>query len=402
MLRQAWRGDGRPVPLRNLFGVLAAALISPALAAQAPVQTPAEAMAQDAAAYAARHGVTPEDAARRLRAMDDSAALTDELRDRYRTRWAGASIAHAPFAIQIRLTGDAPVRDRVVRLGGMAVPVRFVTGAPATQDEVVRAIAVHRPTIDRLVPGHHGLGFDGRTGALVLLANSAAWARAQDARPALERLTGVPVAVRPVVSPEAVDLVSGGDRLVGAIDGRRFVCTAGFSVTDGARTGVTTAAHCPDNISVGTAPLSFAGGWGVGFQDVQVHVGEAAQPVFYADTARTRLRPVTAAAPREALRAGDTVCRRGETAGYSCAEVVFTHFAPPGALCAGPCDPVWVAVSGPSCAAGDSGGPVFRGTRAFGIIKGATTTSGRCDLYYYMSTDYLPAPWSLLRGRPAD
>ena len=66
-------------------------------------------------------------------------------------------------------------------------------------------------------------------------------------------------------------------------------------------------------------------------------------------------------------------------------------------LCGGPCSPTWVTVQGPSCIPGDSGGPVFSGTIAFGIAKGINRTSaGRCLFYYYMSTDYLPPPWRLL------
>jgi hypothetical protein len=66
-----------------------------------------------------------------------------------------------------------------------------------------------------------------------------------------------------------------------------------------------------------------------------------------------------------------------------------------------------VAVRGPKCRGGDSGGPIFAGTVAFGIIKGGHWGSGgRCSYYYYMSTDYLPGEWRLLhRGsalpRPA-
>jgi hypothetical protein len=46
---------------------------------------------------------------------------------------------------------------------------------------------------------------------------------------------------------------------------------------------------------------------------------------------------------------------------------------------------------------GDSGGPVFIGDVAFGLAKGINRDdSGRCLFYYYMSTDYLPAPWRVL------
>jgi hypothetical protein len=56
-----------------------------------------------------------------------------------------------------------------------------------------------------------------------------------------------------------------------------------------------------------------------------------------------------------------------------------------------------VTVRGPNCIPGDSGGPVFSGNVAFGIAKGINrSASGRCNFYYYMSTDYLPLPWRLL------
>ena len=56
-----------------------------------------------------------------------------------------------------------------------------------------------------------------------------------------------------------------------------------------------------------------------------------------------------------------------------------------------------MTVKGPSCIPGDSGGPVFSGEVAFGIAKGINRAGGgQCLFYYYMSTDYLPAPWRLL------
>ena len=39
---------------------------------------------------------------------------------------------------------------------------------------------------------------------------------------------------------------------------------------------------------------------------------------------------------------------------------------------------------------------MFSGGIAFGILKGGSyRRDGGCDFYYYMSTDYLPAGWSL-------
>jgi hypothetical protein len=202
--------------------------------------------------------------------------------------------------------------------------------------------------------------------------------------------------------------VEGGARVVGTspVDGRRYACTTGFSVTDGVRQGVVTAAHCPDTLSYidpagGPAvALPMIGQWGWGHQDVQVNVtAGSASPYFYADTAKRFVRPVTGQRPRAAARAGDTVCHRGERTGYSCAPVELTDFAPAGDLCGGACLPTWITVAGPTCKNGDSGAPVFAGTTALGVLKGGSYRSdGSCAFWFYMSTDYLPDGWSLIRA----
>jgi hypothetical protein len=123
--------------------------------------------------------------------------------------------------------------------------------------------------------------------------------------------------------------------------------------------------------------------------------------LFYANRGAGSLRRVATWRNVASTRAGEFVCHDGTSSGYSCASVELTDYAPPGALCGGPCSPTWVTVQGPSCIAGDSGGPVFSGSVAFGIAKGINRTAGGgCNFYYYMSTDYLPPPWRLLVERP--
>lgn len=74
-------------------------------------------------------------------------------------------------------------------------------------------------------------------------------------------------------------------------------------------------------------------------------------------------------------------------------------FAPAGDLCGGGCTPTWVAVRGPTCRSGDSGGPVFLGGMAYGIVKGGSYRGdGSCTFYYYMSLDFLPDGWMLATG----
>jgi hypothetical protein len=203
--------------------------------------------------------------------------------------------------------------------------------------------------------------------------------------------------------------IDGGGRVEGinSITGRRNVCTTAFVVTNGASTAVTTAAHCPDELtyqdldgSIATLPM--IGSWGAAYQDVQVNGSpNSPEPLFYSNRGAGTLRRLVSWRNVASTRAGDFVCHYGESSGYSCATIELTDYAPPGTLCGGPCSPTWVTVKGPSCIPGDSGGPVFSGGIAFGIAKGVNrTASGRCLFYYYMSTDYLPPPWRLLTGQP--
>jgi hypothetical protein len=392
--------------------MLLVAGFAPGLAAAEParIATPIEALVQDAREYARRYDLALDVAVRRLRAQEESVAATDEVRETYRDRLAGISIEHRPdYRIVVLLTGSEPVPDRIVSAGGMSVPLLFRTGALATQEQIASAISRHQAEIRSLIPGAQGMGVDTRTGELVLLVRSSEARRrgVEELQSQVEAIAGVPVRIRLLGQSDTNLGLEGGARVEGVnpADGRRYACTTGFVVTDGIRTGVVTAAHCPDGLTYrdpagAEIALEFVGQWGARYQDVQVHVGHIpGRPVFQTDRAGSAARPVTTWRNRSSTRVGDAVCKRGETTGYSCSEVELVDFAPPADLCAGPCDPLWVSVAGPSCQAGDSGGPVFSGTTAFGIAKGASYSNGRCNFYYYMSTDYLPEGWSLLTWR---
>ena len=372
------------------------------------IQSPEEAMAQDAAEYARRYNVSLNIAVRRLRAQQDSVGITDELETTFRDRLAGIFIEHEPaFRIVVRLTGSDQVPDRTVVLEGMNIPIVFQMGAPATRDRILAAIEQHQADIRATVSTPPGMGVDPKNGMLAVLVR-ARDVEQGDAKHLAENLSvvaGVPVEIRSWNEIARNLEVEGGGRAVGldgAGDPRQVVCTTGFVVTDGQHYGISTAAHCPDTldyVSQGQSriALDMIGAWGERYQDVQIHsVPAPAPPFFRAGPSTGVARPVFTWRNRESTRVGDFVCHRGEGSGYSCAEVEFVDFAPPGDLCAGPCMPAWVAVQGPGCRSGDSGGPVFSGTIAFGILKGASyTADGVCRLYYYMSTDYLPPGWTL-------
>jgi streptogrisin C len=375
------------------------------------LETPAEAIAQDAAEYAARQSVSLDEALRRLRFQEASIGKTDALRAEFKDRFAGLVIEHQPdYRVIVLLTGTDWVQDRFMAAGGAIVPVSFHTGAVATHDQLVAALDHHQMELRAALADPQGMGVDPKTGEIVVLTPAAGMnaealvAKQQE----LTAIAGVPIRIRLINREDGNLAVEGGSRVVGVDprDGHRHSCTTGFVVTDASRTGIITAAHCPDDMTYFgpdgvQVPLSFVGEWGALTRDVQVHVTEAAQkPEFYVDKDRRTTRPLTSARTRSSTRVGDIVCHRGESSGYSCSTIELVDFAPPGTLCGGPCEPVWVTVAGPSCQGGDSGGPIFAGTTAFGIVKGASyKKSGECNFYFYMSVDYLPDGWSLLLQR---
>ena len=382
--------------------------IVPQAAPDTPLQTAAASLAQDAAAYAALYRLTEAEAERRLRAQEATVAFTEALRIAHADRLAGISIEQQPvFRLVVLLTGTDAVADEVVEADGQAIPVVFRTGAAATLDALAAAARDRQAQIRQALAHPPGIGIDQRTGDLVVIVAGADLdAEGRDALTArLAAIAGVPVRVRSIDRPSVDQAAEGGARLVGSNPGdpHRYLCTAGFVVTDGSRTGIATAAHCPDELSYVDAggqahPMAFVGQWGWGFQDVQINVGdEPLAPRFLADTAKTVSRPVLAQRGAAAMRAGDVVCHRGERTGYSCGAVELTSFAPAGDLCGGACSPTWITVAGPQCGGGDSGAPVFVGTTALGILKGGSyRTDGSCGFYFYMSTQYLPTGWHLL------
>lgn len=388
-------------PLAFLLVVFAGA------AAAQRVETQTEALTEDAVQYAARFGVTPDEALRRLRAQQASVAATDRIRSEFASRLAGISIEHKPeYRIVVLLTGNEAVIDQLYS----GVPIVFRTGAKATREQAIAAMRAHLIDLRSELPGARGVGYDQRTGDVVLLVrNTDAQKYGPDViRARAEQLSGVPVRVVINDLLEQNMSVAGGGYVAGKTEGHRERCTSGFIVTDGSRTGVATAAHCPDELVYSdqdgsNVPLAFAGQWGLAYQDVQINLSPAtAEPLFYANRGAGSLRRLLTWRNRESTRAGDFVCHYGESSGYSCAEVELTDYAPPDDLCGGPCEPTWVTVQGPTCIPGDSGGPVFSGGIAFGIAKGINrTNAGTCNFYYYMSTDLLPQPWSLkVAARP--
>nr|WP_314442789.1 hypothetical protein [uncultured Sphingomonas sp.] len=390
------------------FALLASLLAAtPAMAADPVRLAPEQALAADAERYAAAFSVTPEEALRRLQQQRASIAVSDSLRVRYGDRLASISIVHRPeWHLLVRLTPGEQPPDAVETSGGLTVPVRFTVNAASTRANAVRLLDHHRHLLPRLIPGYRGAGVDPVTGGLVVMQRPGADERAAgEVEALLAARLGLPVRVRRLDAVLVDSAAIGGGRVEGPnAEGRRFRCTTGFVVRNGAgQVGITTAAHCPDTLTWRGPDgeerlLPMLGAWGAAQNDIQIHGGVGpAEALVFSDTAKATVRPVTSWATRPMTRPGDWLCLRGESSGYACSEVELTDFAPPSDLCGGLCTSSWVTMRGPECRRGDSGAPIFLGSVAYGTLKGgAYTGSGGCAFSYYQSVDYLPEDWRVL------
>lgn len=392
--------------MRLLLAALIALAPAPAVANE-PVRLSADlALGQDARAYAATFAVSEEEALLRLRQQQASIAVTEQLRARFRDRLASIALEHRPaWGIVVRLSGEERPADFVATQDGLSIPVRFEVGRTSTRAQALRLLDERRADLPRLVPGYRGAGADPLSGGLVVKQRPGADRRTlPEVEAALSAELGLPVRVRRLDAVMANARAIGGGRVEGMVEGRRWRCTTGFVVRDGAgRLGVTTAAHCPDELTW-RGPrdeerlLPMVGAWGNAHHDIQIHTGIGApEAMIFADRAKTEIRPVTSWVTRPMTRVGDWLCMRGESSGFVCNVVELTDFAPAGQLCGGLCAASWVTVAGPECRRGDSGAPIVSGSLAYGVLKGgAYREDGSCAFSFYQSVDYLPDDWRLL------
>jgi hypothetical protein len=211
-----------------------------------------------------------------------------------------------------------------------------------------------------------GLNLRANRAEIYVLAPAAAAARA-----AVPVETGVAVVVVDELPREEVVLY-GGLPLSS--------CTSGFTVQNSSGTkGVSTAAHCGNSQAYAGNWLTFQSEYYTGSYDIQWHTlsGATLQPIIKVGSGT---RDIYGTVPRASQVTGAWVCKQGKTTGYTCGTTSSTSYCYNGAC-------TWIYVSGGSVnlsEPGDSGGPWFSGTSAYG-----SHTAGSGNNSVYMPVDYL-------------
>lgn len=176
---------------------------------------------------------------------------------------------------------------------------------------------------------------------------------------------GEAIQVEVVVDPDGIPKPA---LLYGGIDAA--TCTMGFTVTNGAVRGLATAAHCPEPAVVWGLSLPMMKAWFDPSRDLQWHAGiQNYTNLMYDGEGGDPTRRITAQISRYGLVLQGIYCKRGKTTGYSCGSLESKTEPTPPDLPSGTSN-TWLKIGGGSCNLGDSGGPIFIGSSAVGILHG--------------------------------
>lgn len=377
-----------------------------------------EALLMDAENYAARFGTSQNEAMRRLQLPE---RLADNMRPALLAageRLAGAWIEHEPeFRLVISLVGHDALPGLPELVAVPMSDIDVVVGARSSLKELrIGQMAINEP----LMQVSDGASYVHVQTNSVVVRSSVELL--DEVRDSIERAAGVDVRFE-VGPPFVHQHTRGGRSLTGASTG----CTTGFTVlTQSQIPGVITAAHCPPEVD-----------WYI-FNGNQSEQYELAVYYEYNDAdedwqymkQRTETHPVepmfyngiqyvtvtNGQPPPDSQMIGQTVCHFGRGSalfgnqgGRSCGEIE-TAWLDPGNIC-GPnrnsdCLPAWIAVvpNGGSypleCWIGDSGGPWFKGSRAYGIHKlGSQGDNDECWAAVFMSLWYVEhRPFEVMEG----
>lgn len=355
---------------------------------------------EEAASYSIDFAVSMEEAIRRLSMQRELSELRAAARLAVPSRFAGAWIEHTPtFRVVLRFTGGSEGLGPVYDLAS-AAPTRVdvMTGAEHSLDELVAGLDRLGAVLSTLMPAAAS-DIDVPNGMLVVSSPSVIGAETiRNLRDAV----GVPL--RSEIADPVVPLVGasyGGMKVVLTGASAYSICTTGFSVQNSSGVkGVTTAAHCGDSVAGdgnimyhdlynNTAYRTYyQAAANDNDQDIQ-WMKESLHPTFPRFwIGGPTPRNVTLVVTSDML--GDYVCHYGVSTGNSCGSVASQYFDP-GNICGDgndDCLPAWIKVTGSSlkCAHGDSGGPLYHNTYAYGTLQAGDTTPP-CSVATFMRMD---------------
>lgn len=367
------------------------------------------------AAYAADYSVSAAEAARRLARIRPIHAVLAALRAAEPERLAGWGIDHgAQMNGWVLLTGSAVPGPSATQIAGAHSDVEIRTGATYTyaqlrdaQDSFGRGTGANLSTSPGAVPDHSVIitftSVDMRENVLRIGIDPALASSNGDSATQAE--------LQAKINELEADYSGHLDSDFKVVDGRGFSddamfdaggamssCTSGFVArdNDSGDYGVITAGHCGSPQRMKGVTLT----WVYGYASITADAEFRRIPGGAGHTVRSQYvrnplndPPSVTVVHSDIARSGmdgEYLCHTGMNSGVSCGTVTNTSFRPnyDEACLTGsggedtPCSSTFVEVHGPNLEAcrGDSGGPWWRGSTAYGIHKGSNNADNDCDL----------------------
>jgi len=163
-----------------------------------------EVLKKDAQAISRTHGISHENAVRRLRIQAAASdRLIAQLGEEFAARLAGIYIEHDPVdRVVVRLKGDAPIASRKLEVDGDALLVEFISGQAYTQAEIEGIMDKHMDALKKSVPGLQGVFVDDKTGEAVLTVflKENDLRKIQEMRESAQKLLGIPIRIHRISS----------------------------------------------------------------------------------------------------------------------------------------------------------------------------------------------------------
>lgn len=343
---------------------------------------------RDLQAIANQYGITLDEAIARYAWRDDFSEMVTAIQQAHPDSVAEAASTSGSTAL-IRFSGSVPadaqttIEDFEARNPKLTITKQ--TNVGYTEQEYVEAVVGSYYAVMAENGVEDGTAhFEGETNEIVIFVKMAAPpSDAEKAR--LERAAeqGAKDATRQNIMETFTVSLSVVQRDLGSLDsGSKHMggeelstCTSGFNVKVNGVRGITTAAHCPDNLSDDGDALTFKDKHHGLYGDVQWHTGpDTMGHSFYAGSIsvlETDQRYVTGVGT---ARIGDTLCRNGKISYQDCQEVRRVN------ICA-----IFVcrlvSMEHYYAANGDSGSPVYYRNKAFGVHRGKTWNFGWREIF---------------------
>lgn len=342
-----------------------------------------ELLLRDAQSYAQEYEVELAEAVRRLVIQGLAGDLDAKLAHQERETFAGLWIEHEPeFRIVVQFT-DGDGADRLARFtrGGALADL---TRARRADVPLVQLLRDQRSAMEVAteIGQRVDAGIDVKANRVALYVMDAIALDAGLAGFGLTLPSTVAVVPTPRLAAPAAVLYAGLDLTT---------CTSGFAVKNGSGTrGILTAGHCPNSQSFQGSALTFQSEACGNGKDVQWHTtSQTIKGWINVHHNNDPALSVNGFKPGAQQAIGEYVCKVGLTTGYTCGTISDKYFQPIYAVCS-PHTATYLRLTAGGANlvdGGDSGGPVFVGGTAYGLVVCEVFENDLC----YMPIDFISA-----------